>query len=108
MAGRQRLRDIETGCAPRMACWRALAIEWVIRLMRAGGGWRIVTAENAREVPMVTTERTGAANPVDGWVRAGELAELAAAGVRVVSGGRHGIAVVAYWDGGDLRVAAVD
>src|SRR5437773_1058590 len=31
---------------------------------------------------MVTTERTGAASPVDGWVRAGELEELAATGVR--------------------------
>jgi nitrite reductase/ring-hydroxylating ferredoxin subunit len=57
---------------------------------------------------MVATERSGTASPVDGWVRAGELDELAAAGVRVVSGGRHGIAVVAYRDGDELRVAAVD
>jgi nitrite reductase/ring-hydroxylating ferredoxin subunit len=57
---------------------------------------------------MFATERTGTAGPVDGWVRAGELEELAAVGVRVVSGGRHGIAVVAYRDGDDVRIAAVD
>src|SRR5688572_13725513 len=57
---------------------------------------------------MVVTERTGAGGQVDGWLRAGTLDELERQGVRVVSGGRHGIAVVAHREGSELRVSAVD
>src|SRR5688572_27364758 len=54
---------------------------------------------------MVVTERTGASGgSVDGWVRVGPLDELARQGVKVVSGGRHGIAVVAHAGG----VSAID
>jgi nitrite reductase/ring-hydroxylating ferredoxin subunit len=57
---------------------------------------------------MVATERTGATESVEGWLRVGRLDELEPQSVRVVSGGRHGIAVVAHHDGTELRVSAVD
>src|SRR5205085_11045250 len=57
--------------------------------------------------PMVATSRPETGAPI-GWVRAGAVADLEARGITVVSGERHGIAVVAQREDGKLRVHAVD